>query len=340
MRSLITAFTFIASSSVFAEPATFGYSYTNSSNKGVTSARASENNDTVGSTTHRLSYSSGLQKNTYRFRFSSDYVDRDLDNYIIIDEQGNESRLSESDDGKEYILSAGADYVYESFTLSLDGSQSVEDSPLKTKSINPGITFNKYDWGFIARYSFLYKEDARPETTVVNPESLRSSQLSTKLTREFHDIELEQIVTEWAKVSSSFRYAKESEDRPSHLSGSFTFLAAPLDELGVFSRYQRVVENEDFLPRDGTGFFSLSSYTVGASYEYNYDYVLKLIYTTTVEKEEARGGTDVQRIGTDAIALGVDGRFKRLLPTLLATYEKSNTNRSAFLISGGLTWEL
>ncbi|MGB0454464.1 MAG: hypothetical protein ACPGJV_12205 [Bacteriovoracaceae bacterium] len=321
-----------------AEPMSVGVSSTQSSGSGSTAVGAESSS--ISSFTQSFSFNSGLIENFARVRGSFDIVDRDVNDYIIRDRTGAERRLSESFDGKENNLSLGIDFQKKNFSLSIDSGQTLSDSPLESKSTKVALGYSSYNRGLSLKYTYFTQKANKPLSYVTNPETRRPVALETQLKRKNHEFQYDQIITEYLKSKFKLMFVESNGERPKSYGGRFETLFGITDELGLITGFERIEESEDFLPLNGSGFYTLDSYLIGLGLEVHYTYLLKVLISTTIEEESARGTIDQQQIGTDSIALGFDGRFKRLLPSVLLTYEETNTDLKNFLISGGLTWEL
>ena len=326
----------------YAESALVGVSGYYSTVQGKTHINVDNPHNNLTTQGFILDASSGLVRNKYRYRSAILFLQRNVSNYLVRNGQGEEHPLSREFDGKETQGKFGVDLLWRGTSFSLDSLQTLDDSPLATRTYLFTLSYQSFPYGANVGYRFFQVLDRRPTSYVVVPETLRSRALSTFSQRKKHGVFWEQIINEWAKIRSELQLQEASSDRPGHYGGKIAGLVSINHQSAISLSMEKITEFQAAkkLPADGSGFYQLASYQLGVSYEINYNFLLKAAVATTIETESARGSTPRQLIGTDSGILGLEGRYRRWLWKLALITELSNTGRRGQMFQGGWQWEI
>jgi hypothetical protein len=339
MRALILIL-LLCITTVRAEPGKLSVDYTSASQKGQTTSLVSDQTSEIDASSTNLKYSSGLLKNAYRLRLDFTQAKQDLSEYLVREKNGSTTPLSKSFDGSYSSFNLGQDFIYKDMSLGLDYGQTLTTTPLKTQQWAGTLAYQNYAYGMNFTYNFNYKKSSRPLSYISSPETFLGEELATQTDKIDHSLSYDQLLNEYMKSSLSLKESQIRQDRPKNYGARAQLYLAPTLDLGLSLAYEKIVEQKDFLPKDGTGFYQIDSYEAGIAYEFFYRYLVTLNYALIIEEETARGNTPERKIGTDALSLKAEMDYKQFLPFLRAAYEKSNSGRVAQNFAGGLSWEI
>lgn len=345
MRSLkyllqVYFFCFCFINAVHAEAPDFNFSSSYFSSKGQTIVTSTPQANNLSLKSFGVSASSGLIENAYRLRFSTLQIKRDVSNYFFIDRFGETTSLNTLYDGKESIFGGGGDFIYKKWTFSLDGQNTVSDSPIGAKSLTSKAQYGNYDSGTNASLEFQTQDFKRPPSFFRTVETNQLGSLPEKNKRYELKLVLDQLLSEQQKVTAFLKGGRSPDENRKNFGGGLKTYWSLTDSISLFGALEHQKDIKGSLPKDNRGFFNLTSYEAGLGYEITYDLIIKLIAGTTVEYESARGINSRQLVGTDSYALAFTFKKSRYALKLMSKIEESNTGYKSFQMNGGFLWEI
>lgn len=285
-----------------------------------------------------LLYNREAARGGVSFHLGLSLFQRDLDQYRIVNRQGEEIFLSEIDDGRETRIRGGLGYQLGDYIVDGSISRSITQGALRQHSFTFGVSRSLYSLGADLYLSFSRTTEIRPLSYFVNPESLRSEELVTEVNHDYLALTWQQIITERFKTALSLSLQQRREERPLGYGVRLTNLYALHHSYALFSAFEYINERTNKLPKNGTGFYDLFSYEIGAQTEISYNWRARILAGQVFEEESARGSLPQTQVKTNTFSLAVNSDFLTLNPSLTFRYENSNNGRSAISFLGGLTW--
>lgn len=289
---------------------------------------------------YQISTSSGLLANSFRLRAGAQVTQQDYDSYIIIGKGGENSVLGETFDGQEQSVSAGADFILGSYTLSVDYSGTISKSPLAKKQVAFGLTKDFYSYGAQFHLQVTQAQQKVPRSYFVDPDTFETKSNPPELNPRVIRFSYDQIFTEKSRGSIFVLQGQRPEDRPQHIGMGARGTYALSDTVAVHGGGEWYEEDRDQSLKDPRGYFQLTQYDVGLAYEPTYNLLLRGIYSIAYERESSRANSPEQKIGTDGFDLQLEHQSGRMVTFVQGHIQRSNTGFKSSSFQVGATWEI
>jgi len=290
--------------------------------------------------TTSLDGTSGSLTRNLSVRFGLDHINPDYSRYLILDRSGSATPLANSFNAPENVGRFGVDFTAQRLTLSVDGAQTISETPFPGGSVGLMGTYDSYEKG--ARYSLnLTRSDySAPLSYFDAPETFQTLPRPTRLLEDRLTVAWEQVLTEMLKSRIETFVADHPQNQPSVVGGEAA-LAFALDGksalIGKLGSAHQLQNTQIF---DDRGYLDATWMQIEYRLEPAFRWALSAGAGTVYETESARGRFPYQRIGTDTLSIGARTREKMFEIGITALGAFSNTGYQSIQVGGDLLWQI
>ena len=211
-------------------------------------------------------------------QFSFNVVKRDYDHFLIRDEDGQETPLSETFDGNEYSSNVSFSYQKGRNALDISLAKSLGNTPFSfwAGSVGYDKTFLNKTRTLGLRVSFIDKE--QPLSTYIEQGTLRSKRRPTQTQILRTNARWSEVLTDWWKADLIALYGIEIEGRPDHYGFEVKNGFGITHEILLKAHAGLILEGDGQSTYD-RGRFDMLWAESSLWWEWNPDYSVELLYS-------------------------------------------------------------
>ena len=271
-------------------------------------------------------------------RFNIDVAKRNYSHFLIRDEDGRETPLSETFDKVEYSSTVGATYQKSrnSFDISLAKSLGDTPFPFWAGSLAYDKTFANKTRVLGLAISTIDKK--RPLSTYIDLKTFQQKRKPTEIQTLRGSVRWSEVFTDWWKAEMIASYGTTSA-RPDHYGLEIKNGFGLTHEI-LLKTHAGFIQETDGELRDDRGLFDVLWAESSLWWELESDYSLEAVYGYVVEREKYPLGRGDTILGSDSYGLKFNYEGIGWLVNLAWVFRNTNIHYQSHEIQGGLQWDI
>ena len=330
---------FLLSSSALGADGTIGLSFVSADQTGTVDVFRVNSQEKARSSLLRFNFQAPTLKNYWTLGGSLDIAKKDYSNFLVRDQNGEESPLSDVFNGEEYTGSIAISYQKGKNSVSGLIASSLNDSPFFFRatalSYNREFLNKKRTLG--ARIAISSKE--QPASTYIDPNTLVTKDRATQLNSNRYELNWSEILNQNWRLHTIAFYGTRRADRPDHYGLELRNGIGIKDTL-TFRVHTGFLSERRTELKDDRGYFGILWGETSVYWEFAYDYFLEVAYGLTLERESFQDSRGSAVIGTDSYGLKLNHNGVNWNLSSSYIFRKANTGYESHTIQGGITWLL
>ncbi len=292
----------------------------------------------VPSETQKFSIASPTLFESYQFEVSYQMTRQDLSTRNLVDKNGQETSLSRFDSGVRKTIQPKIEAQWGSDVLSFSVQEDVAPSLLTQSKRN--ITYQHQAFEGATTYLVGWTSFAQdlPESYFTDPQTLQKKKRALRVSGKEVNLGLEQILNENWKVRSELRQIDQPGYRPPSRSISFSSLIALSSRWTLRNDIGIARDDRTQTLSDDRGYFAADWLDNQISYEWRLDSFVNFAWQTALEVEDDPRRAIENKLGTDALVLGLEHQLKDLSYFVQISLARSSDGDHAESGRGGVQW--
>ena len=329
---------FLLSTSVIAAEGNVGWSVLFTEQEGAVDVFRLNNNQRAQSLLSRVNLQLPTIKNHWTLGMSFDIAKKDYSSFLLRNENGVETPLSDTFDGRESTGSVALSYQKGPHSVAALVASSLSESPFF--SVGASIAYNHIflNKKRILGGKFIYSKKDQPSSTYIDPRTLENKTRSPELNSFRYEFSWNEAFSQRWRMNTILFYGTRREDRPDHYGVELRNGLGISDTLTARLHTGALNEMRTGL-KDDRGYFRILWVESSLYYELNYDYSVELSYGLTMEKEDFDNGQEAN-VGTDSYGIKLNYEGSNSVISGSYIYRATNTNYQSHTLQGGITWSI